>query len=149
MFTCLQIFFQVHILSWDPVSLERFLCHAPVPSSSASPLPSVWGAERCKGRALPCFSCCTLAPRIHSSSPTPPGKANNLIFIKSRLRNSRSESAFLALCISSYLRDAHLIDVGRKIIWVEIITKIHSDVGVDGVWKCFFEFFIPQTRNTF
>lgn len=86
--------------------------------------------------------------------PTPAGKANNPIFNKSPLRNLSSESAFLVLCISSYLRDAQpwnadrLNDAGWKIIRVEI-TKIHSDTGVHWMLECFrvfffFKFFIPQ-----
>lgn len=158
MFTCQELFFQVSFhFNRCRITVNTSLrsCHRFLPCSRSLLFSLPSAPLSCTGRERPRPSCCTLAPRIHSSSPTPSGKANNPIFNKARLRNLSSESAFLVLCISSYLRGAQpwstdrLGDAGGKIIWVEIITKIYNDKDVDRVRECFWNFSSNKPRNRF
>lgn len=128
MFTCQELFFQVSFhfnRCRTTVNTSLRFCHslkgfcpAPIPSSSASPLPL--SAARAENVLVPLAA--LWPPEFTPQVRPPSGKANNPIFNKSRLRNLSSESAFLVLCISSYLRDAQpwstdrLGDAGRKII---------------------------------
>lgn len=159
MFTCQELFFQVsfhfnrcritvHTSLRSCHSLKGFL---PCSRSLLVSLPSA--PLSCTGRELPRPSCCALAPRIPSSSPTPPGKANNPIFNKSRRRNLSPESAFLVLCISSYLRDAQPNWSTWRCREENYLSgNNYKDTQWYGCWSSegmFLEFFVPQPRNRF